>query len=170
MTGVLRATAVTQGWNGYWNKSQHRKLTLEKKILPPLQQGLKPTTFQSWVWHCNHWAVPIHIVQGLYKKYKKILWNLLIKDPPDGRYTSFGFKTAFCETFTSCFSVNSVNESLVPFSYALPCCLRLCFALMSSAVFCAVVFGSVLPEWFQQCFALLSSAVFCPNVFSTILL
>ena len=32
--GLLRATAVTRGWNGYRNKSQHRKLTLEKKILP----------------------------------------------------------------------------------------------------------------------------------------
>ena len=26
---LLRATAVTRGWNGYRNKSQHRKLTLE---------------------------------------------------------------------------------------------------------------------------------------------
>ena len=33
---LSRATAVTRGWNGYQNKSQHRKLTLEKKILPPL--------------------------------------------------------------------------------------------------------------------------------------
>ena len=32
--GLLCATAVAQGWNGYRNKSQHRKLTLEKKILP----------------------------------------------------------------------------------------------------------------------------------------
>ena len=31
--------AVTQGWNGYRNKSQHRKLTPEKKILPLLLQG-----------------------------------------------------------------------------------------------------------------------------------
>ena len=30
---LLCATAVTRGWNGYRNKSQHRKLTLEKKIL-----------------------------------------------------------------------------------------------------------------------------------------
>ena len=30
----LRATVVTRGWNGYRNKSQHRKSTLEKKILP----------------------------------------------------------------------------------------------------------------------------------------
>ena len=29
----LRATVVTRGWNGYRNKSQHRKSTLEKKIL-----------------------------------------------------------------------------------------------------------------------------------------
>ena len=29
---LLRATAVTRGWNGYRNKSQHRKSTLEKKI------------------------------------------------------------------------------------------------------------------------------------------
>ena len=36
---LLRATAVTLGWNRYQNKSQHRKSTLEKKILPPLQQG-----------------------------------------------------------------------------------------------------------------------------------
>ena len=29
--GLFRATVVTRGWNGYRNKSQHRKLTLEKK-------------------------------------------------------------------------------------------------------------------------------------------
>ena len=56
--GLLRATAVTRGWNGYRNKSQHRKLTLEKKILLPLQQGFEPTTFQSRVRHSNHWAIP----------------------------------------------------------------------------------------------------------------
>ena len=28
----LRATVVTRGWNGYRNRSQHRKSTLEKKI------------------------------------------------------------------------------------------------------------------------------------------
>ena len=44
---LLRATAVTRGWNGYRNKSQHRKSTLEKKILPLLLQGSEPATFQS---------------------------------------------------------------------------------------------------------------------------
>ena len=34
----LRATVVTRGWNGYRNKRQHRKSTLEKKILPPFQR------------------------------------------------------------------------------------------------------------------------------------
>ena len=41
----LRATVVTRGWNGYRNKSQHRKSTLQKKILPPFQQGFEPATF-----------------------------------------------------------------------------------------------------------------------------
>ena len=55
---LLCATAVTRGWNRYRNKSQHRKSTLEKKIIPPLQQGFKPATFQSQFQHSNHWAIP----------------------------------------------------------------------------------------------------------------
>ena len=47
--GLLRATSVTRGWNEYRNKSQHRKLTLEKKTLPPLLQGFVPATFRSRV-------------------------------------------------------------------------------------------------------------------------
>ena len=54
----LRATVVTRGWNGYRNKSQHRKSTLEKKILPPFQQGFEPATFQSRVRRSNYWAIP----------------------------------------------------------------------------------------------------------------
>ena len=42
---LLRATAVTRGWNGYRNKNQHRKSTLEKKILPLLLQGSNPRPF-----------------------------------------------------------------------------------------------------------------------------
>ena len=49
---------VTRGWNVYRNKSQHRKSTLEKKILPPFQQGFEPATFQSRVRRSNHWAIP----------------------------------------------------------------------------------------------------------------
>ena len=32
---LLHATAVTQGWNGYWNKSQHIKLTLPREENSP---------------------------------------------------------------------------------------------------------------------------------------
>ena len=55
MTGIiLRATAITRGWKGYRNKSQHRKLTLEKKIVPPLVQVLEPATFLSRVRRSTH--------------------------------------------------------------------------------------------------------------------
>ena len=47
--GLLCATAVTRGWNGYRNKSQHIKLTLDKKILPPLLFGFESETFRSRV-------------------------------------------------------------------------------------------------------------------------
>ena len=56
---LLRATAVTRGWNGYRNKSQHRKLSLEKKIIPPHLQGFEPAIFHSRVRRSNHWAFPV---------------------------------------------------------------------------------------------------------------
>ena len=65
----LRATVVTRGWNGYRNKSQHRKSTLEKKILPPFQQGFEPATFQSRVRCSNHWAIPAPLVVQCSFKY-----------------------------------------------------------------------------------------------------
>ena len=43
---LLRATAVTRGWNGYRNKSQHRKLTLEKNIFPRILPGNDLQTFR----------------------------------------------------------------------------------------------------------------------------
>ena len=55
---VLHAGAVTQGLNGCWNKSQHRKLILETKKFLLLLQGFEPATFQSWIQHSNHWAIP----------------------------------------------------------------------------------------------------------------
>ena len=53
--GLLRATAVTRGWNG--QQSQHTKLTLEKKILRPLLPGLELTTFRSRVRRSNQQAI-----------------------------------------------------------------------------------------------------------------
>ena len=43
--GLLRATAVTRGWNGYRNKSQHIKLTLEKKISRRSNRDSNPRPF-----------------------------------------------------------------------------------------------------------------------------
>ena len=63
----LRATVVTRGWNGYRNKSQHRKSTLEKKILPPFQQGFEPATFQSRVRRSNHWAIPAPVLLPFFR-------------------------------------------------------------------------------------------------------
>ena len=45
---LLHATAVTLGWNRYQNKSQHRKLTMEKKILP--LSDFK-NIFNDVIWH-----------------------------------------------------------------------------------------------------------------------
>ena len=56
---ILRATAVPRGWNWYRHKCQHRKLTMEKKILPPLLPGLEPATFRSRIRRSNHWAIPV---------------------------------------------------------------------------------------------------------------
>ena len=56
--GDIIAIGIYKGWNGYRNKRQHRKLTLEKKILPRrLMQGLEPATFQSRAWRSNHRAI-----------------------------------------------------------------------------------------------------------------
>ena len=67
---LLRATAVTRGWNGYQNKSQHRKLTLEKKILPPFLQRFEPATFRSRVRRSNHWTIPAPVhTSGMFLAY-----------------------------------------------------------------------------------------------------
>ena len=59
---LLRATAVTRGCNGCRNKSQHIKLTQEKKILPPPLWGLEPATFRSRVLRATAEISPIPIV------------------------------------------------------------------------------------------------------------
>ena len=57
---LLRATdAVTRGWNGYRNTSQHRNLTLEKKIRPLLLPVLEPVTFRLRVRHSTTEQSPL---------------------------------------------------------------------------------------------------------------
>ena len=57
---LLHATAVTGEWNWYWNKSQYRKLTLEKKILALLLPGLKQKTFQFDILPQSYPCSPVH--------------------------------------------------------------------------------------------------------------
>ena len=82
----LCATEVTLRWNRYWNKSQHRKSTLENKILPPLQQGFEPATFQSRVRRSNHWAIPAPppsiTVIHIWDKMEQKIWYQTFSWPP----------------------------------------------------------------------------------------
>ena len=48
MTGIFYVLLyLARGWDGYRNKSQHKKWTLEKKIISPHFLGLEPGTFRS---------------------------------------------------------------------------------------------------------------------------
>ena len=76
---LLRPTVVTRGWNGYRNKSQHRKSTLEKKILPPFQQGFEPSTFQSRVRRSNHRAIPAVARKCSRSFCEKCRWQVTAK-------------------------------------------------------------------------------------------
>ena len=62
---LLRATAVTRGWNGYRTRSQHKKLTLERNIFQSLLRWLEPATFRSRVRRSNHWAIPAYPEAGV---------------------------------------------------------------------------------------------------------
>ena len=55
--GPLHATAVN-GVQQTPNKSQHTKLTLEKKIFLPLMPGFELATFWSQVWHSYQQGIP----------------------------------------------------------------------------------------------------------------
>ena len=56
----LRATVVTRGWNGYRNKSQHRKSTdrLRRKFSRRSSRDSNPRPFNHRVRCSNHWAIP----------------------------------------------------------------------------------------------------------------
>ena len=62
MTGVLFCFLTchcgSTGVERIPNKSQNTKLTLERKILPPLMPGFELATFRSRVRRCTNWAIP----------------------------------------------------------------------------------------------------------------
>ena len=81
----LRATAVTRGSNGYRNKSQHRKSTLEKKILPPLLQGFDAMDWRvksagsrgehvSWVAGRAHSCISLVLIVVKTSHFTAIRW------------------------------------------------------------------------------------------------
>jgi len=53
---LLRATMVIWGRNGYRNKSQHRKLTLEKENYPAVPAWIR--TWDISITSSNRWAIP----------------------------------------------------------------------------------------------------------------
>ena len=60
--GLLRATAVTRGWNGYRNrnKSQHRRLTVEKKFFHRSCRDSNPRPFSQ-----EYGALPLRYPRSL---------------------------------------------------------------------------------------------------------
>ena len=56
--GLLRVTAVTRGCNRHRNDSQHRKLTLERKFLPPSLLGLEPAATSLALHKLNYPGAP----------------------------------------------------------------------------------------------------------------
>ena len=55
---LLRAIAVTRGWKGHRNKSQHRKLTLEKNNLQRSCRDSNPRPFEHGDTALYHGAIP----------------------------------------------------------------------------------------------------------------
>ena len=100
------AAAVTRGWNGYRNKSQHRKLTLEKKIVPPLLQGFEPATFQSPFPRSNHrsfsvwFELLVTIVTVVFR-----LWYLIVGTRP--------FKFHFCTARRALFEIRALQILII---------------------------------------------------------
>ena len=104
---LLRATAVTRGWIGYRNKSLHRKLTLEKKILPPLLQGFEPATFQSGV---RRKPIPVQGERAWPSGGKELGWQA--GDVVSNTSFDSPFSSPSCLWTLSCDFAPRVNETL----------------------------------------------------------
>ena len=62
------------------NKSQHTRLTLEKKILRPHLQGFELPTFWSRVWHPTNKLSRLHLQGYISCRGPSLLWQSM--DPP----------------------------------------------------------------------------------------
>ena len=68
MTGVFYMPLQQHGMEQTQNKSQHRKLTLEKKIFELFLQGLELATFRSQVRLSTNKLSPLPSAQGEEKQ------------------------------------------------------------------------------------------------------
>ena len=95
---LLRATAVTRGWNGYQNKSQHRKSTLEKKIILLLL-----------LQRSNHWAIPISLLLFGLCWRPTCVFAVLVVPFNKFIFTEFVAKRFYCtdSLLSSCCTVSS---------------------------------------------------------------
>ena len=64
---LLRATPVKRGWNGYRSKSQHRKLTLEKKFSRRSCRDSNPQHFDHGSGALTTELSPLSVVHSLNK-------------------------------------------------------------------------------------------------------
>ena len=84
---LLRATAATRGWNGSRNKSQHKKLTLEKKILPPLASVSVHTLHRQTPWAISvpDFSLRVPVYQTFHLGYqctRLSTWDISVPDFP----------------------------------------------------------------------------------------
>ena len=106
--GYRNMTVSHVDWNGYWNmtvshvdwngyrneyrnKSQHWKLTLEEKILPPLLPGLEPATFRPRVRRRRSTTLAISTLRYalIVQFFSLSEWNAYWNTPPN--FFSFFF-------------------------------------------------------------------------------
>ena len=115
------------------NKSQHTKLTLEKKILPPLLAGFELATFRSRVRRSNQQAVPAVVLMD----HIPFIWFVSLCNRVDVRHCCFYLTSIFLSTFQSncflnCHSI-PVMQSFFPF--------RINSAELSDVIFSTISFN-----------------------------
>ena len=90
MTGVFYMPLQYTGMKQTTNKSQHTKLTLEKKILWPLPPGFELATFRSQVQSSNQQATDVRLTTETQHSDEK--HRVFIKT----EYVPYKFATTLC--------------------------------------------------------------------------
>ena len=131
---LLRATAVTRGWNGYRNKSQHRRSTLEKKISRRScrDSNLRPFNHESD-------AVTTELSPPRHSKHIAIPWRSLKHVS-----TILFFQACLCSGNMSIMSRRCVLSGM---SVSWCCVRHVCtWVLCQACLYLGVVSGMFVPE------------------------